>query len=185
MGLNEYQIVDNNLYLVCEYFEGQEILEIIEKEGKLKENDAKTIIYSVMIGISHLHTKNIIHRDLKLENVLVRRDKGQIEQVKIIDLGLSIKIEGEIKGFFGTPNYMPPEAFSKRGYDFKFDVFSIGVILYTMLVGNFPFHDDTLKGLSFKILNKEPPWQKIVDEGGSDECIDLLKHLLEKDKEKR
>jgi len=71
--------------------------------GALKENVAKKIIFSIMIGVSHMHAKNIIHRDLKLENILVQKD-SDYESVKIIDLGLSIKTTGETKGFFGTPN---------------------------------------------------------------------------------
>ena len=66
-------------------------------------------------------------------------------------------------GFFGTPTYMPPEVFRKTGYDFKFDVFIIGVIMYTMLVCDFPFNDNTFQGLSKKIQNVEPDYKRLTD----------------------
>jgi len=113
MKLIEYQTISPNLFLVCEFFDGKEILEILDKYGNFSEQDAKTVIFNVMIGTSHIHSKNIIHRDLKLENILVHRVGNRIEKVKIIDLGLGTKIVGETSGFLGTPNYMPPEVYKK------------------------------------------------------------------------
>jgi len=96
--------------------EGKELLEILDIKGALNEELAKSIIFKVVTGASHLHSKNIVHRDLKLENILVSFDgNNNLRSVKIIDLGLGTKIYGEAKGFFGTPNYMPPEVFLKEG----------------------------------------------------------------------
>jgi len=77
---------------------------LLDKSGALSEHEARTITFNVMIGTSHMHSKNIIHRDLKLENILVQRKGRKVENVKIIDLGLGTKIVGETSGFFGTPN---------------------------------------------------------------------------------
>ena len=88
-------------------------------------------------------------------------------------------------GLFGTPTYMPPEVFRKTGYDFKFYVFSIGVIMYTMLVCDFPFNDNTFQGLSKKIQNVEPDYKRLTDKKVSPECVRLISNMLMKDKIKR
>jgi len=131
-------------------------LEYLAEYGCMYEEEAKNVIFNVIIGTSHMHSINIIHRDLKLENILIHKQNSKIDKVKIIDLGLGTKIFGETSGFFGTPNYMPPEVFQKSTYDYKFDVFSIGVILFTILASEFPFNDDSVKGLSLKIQFEEP-----------------------------
>jgi len=105
--------------------------------------------------------------------------------VKIIDLGLGTKLMGMGYGFFGTPTYMPPEVFKKTGYDFKFDVFSIGVIMYTMLACDFPFNDNSFQGLSKKIQETEPDYNRLRLKKVSFEAIELIKNMLQKDKVKR
>jgi len=172
---------------VCEFVEGDEILSILEKKGAINEVDAKSIIHKVILGVKHMHEHKIIHRDLKLENIIVKYNKTtkQLDSIKIIDLGLGLKIDKKAKGFFGTPNYMPPEVFNKLEYDYKFDVFSIGVILYTMLRCDFPFNGDNLDALSFQIRKCDPNYHILTDAGVSNETISLIKGLLEKDSTKR
>jgi len=105
MKLLESQVSDGKLCLVCEFFEGMEILDLVDKFGALSEQNARKVIYDVLIGVSHMHQKKVIHRDLKLENILVKRTPDKtIDSIKIIDLGLGTKIYGEASGFFGTPN---------------------------------------------------------------------------------
>lgn len=99
MKLIEHNTIDNNLYLVCEFFDGVEILDILDKRGAMSEENAKKCIFNVFKGTSHMHNYNIIHRDLKLENILINMKEGKIKGVKIIDLGLGTKIYGEASGF--------------------------------------------------------------------------------------
>lgn len=80
---------------------------------------------------------------------------------------------------------MPPEVFRKDTYDYKFDVFSLGVILWTLLACDFPFNDDSVQGLSKKILECKPNWRTLQRKGVSDECIDLLSKMLAKEKRDR
>lgn len=111
--------------------------------------------------MSHMHKNQFIHRDLKLENVFVKfksedMTTNNIDDVKIVDLGFGSKIWSSVSGFMGTPNYIPPEVFEHQPYDFKFDMFSLGVILYTMICGEFPFAGNNLKQISYAIKKKHP-----------------------------
>ncbi len=137
-----YEVIDtpSNLYLVLEYINGINLLEILknEKFHYIKEQRAKKLFLQVVKGISYCHKKNIFHRDIKLENILVLKD----DIIKIIDFGFGIKCNKEVyqKLFCGTPSYMPPEILKKEKYIASYsDIWSLGVLFYTMLFGVFPF----------------------------------------------
>ena len=137
-----YEVIDtpSNLYLVLEYINGINLLEIIknEKFHFIKEQRAKKIFLQVVKGISYCHKKNIFHRDIKLENILVLKD----DTIKIIDFGFGIKCNKDMyqKLFCGTPSYMPPEIVKKEKYIACYsDIWSLGVLFYAMLYGIFPF----------------------------------------------
>ena len=137
-----YDVIDtpSNLYLVLEYINGVNLIQIIknEKPHFIKEERAKLLFSKVVKGISYCHKKNIFHRDIKLENVLVLKDNT----VKIIDFGFAVKCNRETlqKLFCGTPNYMAPEIVKKEKYMACYsDIWSLGVLFYAMLFGIFPF----------------------------------------------
>lgn len=194
MRLLETGFEDNIMYLVCEYIDGEELLIHVE-DGPIQEKTAKDIIYKVLIGTSHIHSKNIIHRDLKLENIFInikQKDTNEriIDEIKIVDLGLSKQLfnSNGTFGSVGTPSYMPPESFGNSfysKYDYKFDAFSIGVILYTMLANEFPFNGDELRELINNIKYSNPDYDRLKNNNISENCIDLIKLLLLKDKDER
>lgn len=98
----------------------------------------------IISGVHYLHQNRIIHRDLKLGNLFLNDDLT----VKIGDFGLAAKIEydGERKKTLcGTPNYIAPEILYKKGHSFEVDIWSIGCIMYTLLVGKPPFETSSLK----------------------------------------
>ena len=137
-----YEVIDtpSNLYLVLEYINGISLLEIIknEKYHFIKEQRAKKIFLQVVKGISYCHKKNIFHRDIKLENILVLKD----DTIKIIDFGFGVKCNRDTyqKLFCGTPSYMAPEIVKKEKYVACYsDIWSLGVLFFTMLFGIFPF----------------------------------------------
>ena len=137
-----YEVIDtqSNLYLVLEYINGINLLEIIknEKLHYLAESRAKKIFLKVVLGICHCHKINIYHRDIKLENILVLKD----DSIKIIDFGFGIicKEDSYQKLFCGTKSYMPPEIVKKEKYIASYsDIWSLGVLFYAMLFGVFPF----------------------------------------------
>ena len=164
-----YDVIDtpSNLYLVLEYINGINLLEIIknEKYHFLKEERAKKIFLQVVKGISYCHKKNIFHRDIKLENILVLKD----DTIKIIDFGFGIKCNKDTyqKLFCGTPSYMPPEIVKKEKYIACYsDIWSLGVLFYTMLFGIFPFKGKDDDELFEKIIEAKlsfPEYNQIGD----------------------
>ena len=164
-----YDVIDtpSNLYLVLEYINGINLLEIIknEKYHFLKEERAKKIFLQVVKGISYCHKKNIFHRDIKLENILVLKD----DTIKIIDFGFGIKCNKDTyqKLFCGTPSYMPPEIVKKEKYIACYsDIWSLGVLFYAMLFGIFPFKGKDDDELFEKIIEAKlsfPEYNQIGD----------------------
>ena len=164
-----YEVIDtpSNLYLVLEYINGINLLEILknEKYHYIKEQRAKKLFLQVVNGISYCHKKNIFHRDIKLENILVLKD----DTIKIIDFGFAVKCNKEVyqKLFCGTPSYMPPEILKKEKYIACYsDIWSLGVLFYTMLFGIFPFkgkdEDELLKSINESIITF-PEYNQIED----------------------
>jgi len=132
-------------YIVIEYIKGQNLLEIIEaNKGFFWKNPliAIDIVVDILKGLVVLHSHYIIHRDLKLENIMVSFDNS----VKIIDFGFSVPVSQLKDGFSGTLNYIPPEAvscFVQKNRSQKIDIWAIGVIIYLMLFGKFPYEYTT------------------------------------------
>jgi serine/threonine protein kinase len=137
-----YDVINtpSNLYLVLEYINGVNLLQIIKNEKLhfIKEERAKLLFSKIVKGISYCHKKNIFHRDIKLENVLVLKN----DSVKIIDFGFAVKCNRETlqKLLCGSINYMAPEIVKKEKYMACYsDIWSLGVLFYAMLFGIFPF----------------------------------------------
>ena len=151
-----YEVIDSSkyLYLVLEYIKGISLLEVIklEKNHYIEQHRASKIFLQIVKGISYCQSKNINHRDIKLENILVIKD----DIVKIIDFGFSVKGSKDSyqKLFCGTPSYMPPEIVNKEKYIAQYsDVWSLGVLFYTMLYGRFPFKAKNDEKL-FELINE-------------------------------
>jgi serine/threonine protein kinase len=140
-----------HLLMVMEYAGGGDLLKLIKKRGGLKEQDSKFIFKQIAYGLSHIHCRSVIHRDIKLDNILLDCEKG----VKICDFGVSkiIKKGQIIKEQCGTPAYLAPEIIIDTGYEgFFVDIWSLGVLLFAMLCGTVPFKAPTLEELHKLIL---------------------------------
>lgn len=133
---------DTNIYLVIEYCSGGELFDRIQKINCFSEREAAKYIKQLLSAIAYLHGKNIVHRDLKAENLLFENDSDEAN-MKLIDFGVSCSaVKGKkLKETLGTPYYIAPEVLLQN-YDEKCDVWSCGVILYILLCGYPPFNGD-------------------------------------------
>ncbi|XP_043536803.1 serine/threonine-protein kinase D1 isoform X2 [Chiloscyllium plagiosum] len=163
-----------------------DMLEMIlsSERGRLPERITKFMITQILVALRHLHFKNIVHCDLKPENVLLASAEP-LPQVKLCDFGFA-RIIGE-KSFrrsvVGTPAYLAPEVLLDKGYNRSLDMWSVGVILYVSLSGTFPFNED--EDINDQIQNAAfmyppNPWKEISQEG-----IDLINNLLQVKMRKR
>nr|XP_026692612.1 hormonally up-regulated neu tumor-associated kinase homolog A [Ciona intestinalis] len=144
---NVVQVLDiletgNNYYLVTELCSGGELIDVVTEQGHLPEETVRRYTYQLVNAVEYLHERKIIHRDLKVENLLL--DSGG--NIKIIDFGLSNTISPVCSDIScalstqcGSPAYAAPELLSKKSYGPKVDVWSIGVITFALLVGKLPF----------------------------------------------
>ncbi|CAH1175976.1 unnamed protein product [Phaedon cochleariae] len=133
-----------NIYIVLELCRKRSMMELHKRRKALTEPETRFYMKQILSGVHYLHHNRIIHRDLKLGNLFLNDDLI----VKIGDFGLAAKIEYEgerKKTLCGTPNYIAPEILSKKGHSFEVDIWSIGCIMYTLLIGKPPFETATLK----------------------------------------
>ena len=132
---------------------------LLQQQRVLEEQKVCSYAAQLALGIGYLHSCNIIHRDLKLENILVEADG----YLKITDFGLAKihnKSQGNANTFCGTPEYISPEMIQDTGYDHCTDWWSLGIIIYTMLVGQSPFFCQNNKIMYDNILSAPLKWPK-------------------------
>ncbi|XP_074775496.1 serine/threonine-protein kinase PLK1 [Athene noctua] len=142
------------VYVVLELCRRRSLLELHKRRKALSEPEVRYYLRQTILGCQYLHSHRVIHRDLKLGNLFLSDDM----EVKIGDFGLATKVEydGERKKTLcGTPNYIAPEVLGKKGHSFEVDIWSIGCIMYTLLVGKPPFETSCLKETYIRIKKNE------------------------------
>ncbi|XP_075686615.1 serine/threonine-protein kinase PLK1 [Rhinoderma darwinii] len=146
---------DNDfVYVVLELCRRRSLLELHKRRKAVTEPEARYYLRQTIQGCQYLHSNKVIHRDLKLGNLFLNDDM----EVKIGDFGLATKVEfdGERKKTLcGTPNYIAPEVLGKKGHSFEVDIWSLGCIMYTLLVGKPPFETSCLKETYLRIKKNE------------------------------
>mmetsp|Transcript_19058 Transcript_19058/g.19059 ORF Transcript_19058/g.19059 Transcript_19058/m.19059 type:complete len:258 (+) Transcript_19058:67-840(+) len=147
-----YEVIDtpSNLALVLEYLPGGELYTHLDRNGKISEDQTRIYIQQILSGIEYAHNMRLTHRDIKPENLLL----DEFGNIKLADFGLSnIMPDGDfLKTCCGSPNYAAPEILAGQKYSGpEVDVWSIGVVLYTLLAGFLPFDDNNLPSLFTKI----------------------------------
>ena len=158
------------------------------QKNVLSEADMVEIMRQLIQGIGYIHECGIIHRDLKPENILIETYGEDNFQIKITDFGLSrLGTPSELVfDACGTPAYVAPEVLNKTGYGPKVDLWSCGIILYSMISKTFPFHSQDRKHTFQQIKFKQPDFtDRSFKEDVSPECINFIKKLLEKDPNNR
>lgn len=203
--IHEYFVWHNHAYLILELLRGGDLLDALTlaPEGRYSEGDARTIFQQLVEGVAYMHSMGVVHRDLKLDNLLLAR-KGDISSLKIVDFGLAKKRRRvdvgpqPLKTICGTPQYLAPEVLRCRaeaqqcggcgccGYAGPaVDMWACGVILYMLLSGAAPFADAHQPTVLFSIAHAQydvdgPVWASIS--GGAK---DLLARLLVADPKAR
>uniref|UniRef100_A0A5B7AQ77 non-specific serine/threonine protein kinase n=1 Tax=Davidia involucrata TaxID=16924 RepID=A0A5B7AQ77_DAVIN len=180
--LFEVMATKAKIFFVMEYVRGGELFNKVAK-GRLKEQIARKYFQQLISAVGFCHARGVFHRDLKPENLLLD-ENGDL---KVSDFGLSavsdqIRQDGLFHTFCGTPAYVAPEVLARKGYDAaKVDIWSCGVILFVLMAGYLPFHDQNIMALYRKIYKGEfrcPRWF-------SPELIRLFSRLLDTNPETR
>ena len=184
--VKNYTEDDNNVYIFLELCENKTLEHLLKERVYLSEIEVQCYMFQLIQGVKYLHNKNIIHRDLKPNNIFL--DKKL--EIKIGDFGLTAKLNNERErkhSVCGTPHYMAPEIIEQKGkgYSFEVDIWSIGIIMYKLLTGNYPFVEKSTdtKEIYKQILenNLEFPSEPQI----SDVSKDLIRQILVKEPKKR
>lgn len=175
-----------NCYILLELCHNQSMNELLKRRKRLTEPEVKYYLSQLLESTQYMHSANVIHRDLKLGNLFL--DKNL--RIKVGDFGLATKLstkDEKRKTICGTPNYIAPEVIEgdkeKRGHSFEVDIWSIGVICYTLLVGKPPYESKDVKSTYQRILRNEYSFPSHVPI--SDHARDLISRMLQTRPENR
>ncbi|XP_029462420.1 ribosomal protein S6 kinase alpha-6 isoform X2 [Rhinatrema bivittatum] len=179
------------VYLVTELMKGGELLDRILRQKYFSEREASAVLYTITKTVDYLHCQGVVHRDLKPSNILYMDDSSNADSIRICDFGFAKQLRGE-NGLLLTPcytaNFVAPEVLMRQGYDAACDIWSLGVLLYTMLAGYTPFANgpnDTPEEILLRIGSGNfslsgGNWDTV-----SDAAKDLLSHMLHVDPHQR
>jgi serine/threonine protein kinase len=173
----------DNYFIVIEYMEGKDLFDYIQKRSFiLTETRVKQLVCQLIIATRYIHDFGIVHRDLKLENIMMS-DVTNNAKPKLVDFGLAriISPNETANEPFGTLGYVAPEVLKKKPYSFSCDVWSIGCIMHALLTGSLPFdHEsqrETIRMTLEDVLNFDDPCWVTV----SSSCKELVFKMLTKD----
>lgn len=174
--LYEVIVTESKVWLVLEYCPGDELYHHLLEHGRMEASKAQKIFTQLVGAVSYVHSKSCVHRDLKLENILL--DKH--EDVKLVDFGFTREYQGTtnyLQTWCGTVCYSAPEMLKGEKYaGEKVDVWSLGIILYALLCGELPYDEDDDQATKMLILKEEPTYPDYMPEPAKD----LIKKMLSK-----
>ncbi|EAR84156.1 Serine/Threonine kinase domain protein (macronuclear) [Tetrahymena thermophila SB210] len=178
-----YAFQDNqHIFFVMQFLKGGELYQYLKRDGRFTESRTKFYIAQLILALGHLHSKNIIYRDLKLENIVM----DSTGYICLTDFGLAKKIIHQQQiatTFCGTAEYLSPEILKGDGQDFTADWWALGIICYELLYGNTPFHNKNAHQMFEQIKYAKLEFKNTV--AISNEAKDFIEKCLTKDKTKR
>ncbi|PVI05961.1 serine/threonine protein kinase-like protein Kin1 [Periconia macrospinosa] len=173
-GMRDVVRTNYHWYMLFEYVNGGQMLDYIISHGRLKEKQARKFARQIASALDYCHRNSIVHRDLKIENILI----SKTGDIKIIDFGLSnlFSPRNLLKTFCGSLYFAAPELLQAKQYTGpEVDVWSFGIVLYVLVCGKVPFDDQSMPQLHAKIKKGHvdyPPWL-------SNECRNLIHRMLQ------
>uniref|UniRef100_A0A8C4Q2R8 Polo-like kinase 3 (Drosophila) n=1 Tax=Eptatretus burgeri TaxID=7764 RepID=A0A8C4Q2R8_EPTBU len=135
---------EDSIFILLELCNHQSLAHLLRKRHVMQEADARCCLRHILLGLQYLHARGLVHRDLKLANLFI----SGLMEVKIGDLGLATRLrppESRRRTVCGTPNYLAPEVLERRGHGPEADVWSLGCVMYTLLIGRPPFESRDLE----------------------------------------
>ena len=173
---------ENEIQILLEYAQNGNLFDIIQKNNGLDELKAFEYFIQIVNAVYFLHQNNIIHRDIKPENILI----GENDVLKLCDFGWAKELNVNKRATFcGTMEYMAPEIVGSEMYDFSVDIWSLGILLYELIMGHSPFRSKSKKDRNIMIKIKKHDLVFDKDKNISKECIDLINRLLDVNPETR
>ncbi|KAI8142710.1 kinase-like domain-containing protein [Fennellomyces sp. T-0311] len=167
-----------NVYLILELCENKTLVEMLKSRSRLTEPEVRFFLIQVLDACRYMHDNRVIHRDIKMSNTFLDKNMN----VKMGDFGLAALLVGRNdrkKTICGTPNYIAPEIlFEKSGHDHKVDMWSIGVLMFTLLVGKHPFQQSDVKHIYKKIKENQVKASYQLPAYLSEDAKDLIPRLL-------
>lgn len=172
-------------YITMEYVSGGDLKSFIKRSGQLTIGKATAITKQICEGLSEAHKLELVHRDLKPNNIMIDKDGN----VRIMDFGIARSLKSKsITGqgvMIGTPEYMSPEQVEGKEIDQRSDIYSLGIILYEMVTGELPFSGDSAFSIGIKQKSESPPDPKQFNPHITEDLSQIILKCLAKDKEQR
>ncbi|MBM4387641.1 MAG: serine/threonine protein kinase, partial [Deltaproteobacteria bacterium] len=195
IGIMDYGQTDDGLtFIAMEYISGEDLATTLHKEVRLPPERALRIAIQICEALDEAHSKGVVHRDMKPENIMLEHKRLEPDFVKVLDFGIA-KIRdssGSSGSFhtatglvFGTPEYMSPEQIKGEDLDGKSDIYSLGIVLYQMLCGKLPFEGESVLEIATQHLTAKPPPVEKFNPDLPREICHAVMALLSKKKDER
>ena len=173
-------------YIVMEYIDGQNLKDIIKNEGTLDEYTALDITKQIAMALSAAHKKGIVHRDIKPHNILISNE-GRI--VKVADFGIAKAVSNStmtnIGSIIGSVHYFSPEQAKGNSVNATADLYSLGIVLYEMIIGRVPFRGDSPISIALQHINEDVEFTSEEKINIPQSVRTIIKKLTEKSSENR
>lgn len=189
------RLPDGRYYIIMEFLNGKSLAELIEEKSPFSLREALGILRQIASGLEAAHHNNVVHRDLKPDNIIVLEGKDGETRVKILDFGIAKMLDGAIDDaaktsagvIMGTPLYMAPEQASGSSAEIgpATDVYAMGVIAYRMISGQFPIEGENPREVLYKQVTEPPRPLSKVTRGLSPRICEVVHGALEKNPKKR